>query len=220
MRGWLPCLSPRSIAAVRRHPAHEMLDTVRMIFTEKPHGAIHVVLFSSDADDELHSCGITRQRCAHLIESHYPMPTEKPYNRKHPIPPDLYDPARCAEPPGPQLLLGIEQFNRQEFFACHETLEAAWNAEPAPVRTLYKGILQVGVGCYHLLRHNYRGAVLKLRTGADYLEPFAPRCMGVEVGPLIAEARRLHDALVALGPERFDAVDLAMLPVVRLSLSS
>ena len=145
------------------------------------------------------------------------MPHEKPYNRKEPIPPELYDPARCAEPPGPLLLNGIEQFNRREYFECHETLEAAWNAEPAPVRTLYKGILQVGVGCYHLLRHNYRGATLKLRTGADYLEPFAPRCMGIEVSLLIGEARRLHDALTALGPERIGEVDLSLLPVVRLT---
>ena len=145
------------------------------------------------------------------------MPAEKPYNRKQPIPPELFDAARCAEPPGPALVLGIEQFNRREYFECHETLEAAWNAEPAPVRTLYKGILQVGVGCYHLLRHNYRGAVLKLRTGADYLEPFAPRCMGVEVGRLIADARRLHDELVALGPERLAEADLALLPVVQLT---
>ena len=142
---------------------------------------------------------------------------QRPYNARRPPPRDAELIARCSDPPPPELLLGIEQFNQHEYFECHETLEAAWNAEPAPVRTLYKGILQVGVGCYHLLRHNYRGAVLKLQTGADYLEPFAPRCMGVEVGQLIAEARRLHDTLVALGPEHMDEIDLALLPVARLT---
>ncbi len=124
--------------------------------------------------------------------------------------------SRCAETPLPGLLRGIEQFNQREYFECHETLELIWNAEPGPIRTLYKGILQVGVGCYHLLRHNYHGATVKLRSGADYLEPFAPRCMSVEVGRLIADARRLHAELVALGPERFEEVDLALLPIVRL----
>lgn len=123
---------------------------------------------------------------------------------------------RCGETPSPRLLRGIEQFNRREYFECHETLELIWNAEPGPIRILYKGILQVGVGCYHLLRHNYRGATIKLQSGADYLEPFTPRCMGVEVGKLIADARRLRADLVALGPERFEEVDLALLPVVRL----
>jgi len=141
---------------------------------------------------------------------------------KRPMPrsddaPDGEDAARrCGEAPSPGLLRGIEQFNRREYFECHETLELIWNAEPGPIRILYKGILQVGVGCYHLLRHNYRGATIKLKSGADYLEPFAPRCMGVEVGKLIADARRLRAELVALGPERFEEVDLALLPIVRL----
>ncbi|MEO7000745.1 MAG: DUF309 domain-containing protein [Ktedonobacterales bacterium] len=144
--------------------------------------------------------------------------------------------ARCALSPPAALLLGIEQFNRREYFECHETLEALWNVERAEARQagatatyhngrvsyigycddLYKGILQVGVGCYHLLRGNYRGAVLKLRAGADYLEPFAPRCQGVEVAQLIADARRLHTAITTLGPDRLAEGDLALLPIVRL----
>jgi predicted metal-dependent hydrolase len=124
---------------------------------------------------------------------------------------------RCGELPSAGLLHGIEQFNRREYFACHETLEAIWNAEPGAIRVLYKGILQVGVGCYHLLRENHRGALIKLQSGADYLEPFAPRCLGVEVGRLIADARRLRAELVALGPGRFHELDLALLPEVRLT---
>ena len=142
----------------------------------------------------------------------------------------------CERPPPPELLRGIEQFNHREYFECHETLEAMWHIErdlarafarapPAGERVsrpvycddLYKGILQVGVGCYHLLRNNYRGATIKLQSGADYLEPFVPRCMEVEVAQLIAEARRLREVVVALGPERLREVDLALLPVVSIT---
>jgi len=143
---------------------------------------------------------------------------------------------RCALPPPAALLRGIEQFNQRDFFECHETLEALWNVERAEARQagaptrlrdgrlsyvgycddLYKGILQVGVGCYHLLRDNRRGALLKLQSGADYLEPFGPRCQGVEVAQLIADARRLHAAIGALGPDRLAEVDHELLPLVRL----
>ena len=112
------------------------------------------------------------------------------------------------------LLRGIEQFNHREYFECHETLEGIWIKEQRPIRTLYKGILQVGVGCYHLLRNNYRGAVIKLDSGARYLEPFAPRCMGVDVARLIADARALHSALIRLGPDHFREVDLSLLPII------
>jgi predicted metal-dependent hydrolase len=123
----------------------------------------------------------------------------------------------CQEPSPPELLHGIEQFNHREYFECHETLEGLWNREPRPIRTLYKGILQVGVGCYHLLRGNYHGAVVKLGSGADYLEPFAPRCQGVEVARLISDARQLRARLIELGPEQFRAVDLKLLPLVHLA---
>lgn len=137
----------------------------------------------------------------------------------------------CRRPPPKALLKGIEEFNRREYFECHETLEALWNQErdsthrspveyPPPgasgCANLYKGILQVGVGCYHLLRRNYRGATVKLQSGADYLEPYSPVCMGVLVEQLIRDARSLHAALLALGPDHFTEVDLAQLPQVQL----
>lgn len=127
--------------------------------------------------------------------------------------------ARCGDAPSAELLTAIAQFNRRDYFECHETLETLWNAEPGVIRTLYKGILQVGVGCYHLLRGNYRGATIKLQTGADYLEPYAPHCLGVEVDTLIADARRLRAAIVAAGPDSLHTVDLALLPHLRVTPS-
>ena len=118
------------------------------------------------------------------------------------------------EVPSAAFLHGLEQFNQREYFECHETLEGIWNKEQRPIRTLYKGILQVGVGCYHLLRNNYRGATIKLDSGARYLEPFSPRCIGVDVAQLISDARTLHNAITRLGLEHFREVDLRLLPIV------
>jgi predicted metal-dependent hydrolase len=118
------------------------------------------------------------------------------------------------------LLHGIAQFNAREYFEAHETLENLWNAEPEIHRVFYKGILQVGVGCYHFLRGNYRGALLKLEAGANYLMPFAPRFMGVDVARLIADARRLHAAIRDAGPDGLDRVDRALLPDIALDESA
>lgn len=139
------------------------------------------------------------------------------YNRRESPGPEHRPRARCGDLAPAGLLRGIEQFNQREYFEAHETLEILWNAEPDAIRVLYKGILQVGVGCHHLLRGNYRGATLKLQTGADYLTAFAPRCMGVEVATLIADAQRLREAVVAAGPDHLAEVDRALLPIVRLS---
>jgi uncharacterized protein len=42
----------------------------------------------------------------------------------------------CDEPPPPDLLKGIAQFNRGEYFEQHETLERLWMVERRDVRRL------------------------------------------------------------------------------------
>jgi predicted metal-dependent hydrolase len=124
--------------------------------------------------------------------------------------------ARCGEAPPPGLLAGIAQFNAGAYWECHETLEELWRVEPDPVRYLYQGILQVGVGFYHLRRGNYRGAVNKLTGGLAYLAPSAPACLGVDVARLRAEAGAVLAAVSALGPARLAEYDASDLPRVWL----
>ena len=95
---------------------------------------------------------------------------------------------RCNEPPPPELLTGIAQFNAGDYWHCHETLETLWRSEPNPIRSLYQGILLIGVGYYHLHRHNRRGALVKLQQGLERLQPFRPACMGLDVEGLVLAA--------------------------------
>src|SRR5579875_1455724 len=105
----------------------------------------------------------------------------------------------CDGEPSPALLLGIEQFNQGLFFEQHETLEDAWIEESGRVRYLYQGILQVGVGFFHLQRGNYRGATALLQRGIGYLGRFVPACLDVDVARLILEAGRALSELERLG---------------------
>lgn len=127
---------------------------------------------------------------------------------------------RCGETPPPDLLIGIAQFNSGAYWDCHETLEDLWRVEPDHLRYLYQGILQVGVGFYHLRRGNWRGAVNKLRSGLAYLEPSAPHCLGLDVARLRAEAGAILDALEATGPARLDEYDASTLARVHLATES
>lgn len=120
----------------------------------------------------------------------------------------------CEGPPDEALLRGAALFNRRAFYAQHEVFEDAWRAESGPVRDLYRGILQVGVGCYHLSRGNHRGACNLLRYGLARLEPFEPACLGVDVAALRAAAARVLAALEELGPERVAEFDEQLLPRV------
>jgi predicted metal-dependent hydrolase len=121
------------------------------------------------------------------------------------------------EPPEelPDLVLkGIEEFNRGEFFECHEFLEEAWMQESGRVRYLYQGILQVGVGFYHLKNGNWRGATGLLRNGTVRLKEFEPETLGVDVAKLIRESERCLQELETLGRERISEFDATKIPKV------
>lgn len=89
------------------------------------------------------------------------------------------------------VLIGIRLFNQGDFFAAHEALENAWRAEAGEIRSLYQGILQVGVGCYHLQRGNLSGAEHLFSRGINLLKGFTQQPVGVNVSRLLADAEAL-----------------------------
>ena len=122
----------------------------------------------------------------------------------------------CGEPAPARLVEGIAQFNRGEYFEQHETLELLWRAEPRDVRRLYQGILQIGVACLHLQRLNHHGAVYMLTRGSRYLQPFTPRCQGVDVAALIDAAAAALEEVHRLGAGRLAEFDWRLAPRVTL----
>jgi predicted metal-dependent hydrolase len=122
-----------------------------------------------------------------------------------------------VEAPGrlPDLALkGIEEFNRGEFYQCHEYLEEAWMQEPQRVRFLYQGILQVGVGFYHQQNGNWRGATGLLRNGTHRLKEFEPETLGIDVAKLVRECERCLEELEGLGREQVREFDQSLIPKV------
>ena len=124
--------------------------------------------------------------------------------------------ARCDEPPPQELLHAIEEFERGEYFEQHETLETLWRGTRTPIRDLYHGILQIGVGLHHLRRGNFHGANVLLEEGIERLRPFAPSCQRVDVAALIRDATRTRQRVIELGPGQLARFDWSEPPRVRL----
>jgi predicted metal-dependent hydrolase len=116
----------------------------------------------------------------------------------------------------PLLLAGVEQFNDGYFFEAHETWEELWLPSPWPARNFLQGIIQLAAAFVHLMRHEYPGTVRLLDAGLKKIEGFPPDFLGIDGVRLVAEARRARDALIALGPERFEKWDLRHIPRLHL----
>ena len=133
----------------------------------------------------------------------------------------FHPPARWIEgwdaAPPPLLCRGVAEFNRREYWECHETLEVLWRSEPRPVRDLYQGVLQVGVAFHHLMNRNYPGALKLLRRGLPRLRDLPEVCQGLHAAELHRDARAVHDHIVALGPDRVAEFDVDTLPRIVLA---
>jgi uncharacterized protein len=101
---------------------------------------------------------------------------------------------------------GIDEFNRQAFYDCHDTLELIWmNAETAE-KPFYQGILQVAVGFYHLGNLNWRGGAILLGEGIGRLRRFEPTYQGVVVDDLVDQSMDWLTLVQSVGPEGLEQV--------------
>jgi len=122
----------------------------------------------------------------------------------------------CEESPSGELLRALGEFNRGDWFECHETLEELWAGASGNIRDFFQGTLQIAVALHHWRNGNFKGAILLLASGAEYLRRAGPVCQRVDVSQLLASAGRLEDALQALGPARMAELDPDLVPRMRL----
>jgi uncharacterized protein len=99
-------------------------------------------------------------------------------------------------------LEGVAQFNAQEFYPCHDTLESLWMDACEPDKTFYQGILQIAVGCYHLYNYNWQGAVILLGEGIKRLREYQPIYEGVDVSQLISQSFNLLQGLQQINKDQ------------------
>ncbi len=88
-------------------------------------------------------------------------------------------------------LQGINEFNRQEYYACHDTLEALWMDSIDPDKKFYQGVLQIAVACHHLQNHNLKGAAILLGEGIGRLRYYQPVYAKIDVTELIQSSHHL-----------------------------
>ncbi|MCK6594105.1 MAG: DUF309 domain-containing protein [Bacteriovoracaceae bacterium] len=68
---------------------------------------------------------------------------------------------------------GVELFNAQKYWECHEDLEHHWLEEPGPLRNVYWAIIQVAAAMIHYRDGNLtgaRGLIFKAKQKFDRCE--------------------------------------------------
>jgi predicted metal-dependent hydrolase len=98
----------------------------------------------------------------------------------------------------PRLQKGIDEFNQQLFFECHETLEEIWLEEHSDDRRFYQGVIQIAAGYFKWQQNVPAGALKLWRMGLEKLEPYGPVHLGVDLASLADVVREhLHELELA-----------------------
>jgi predicted metal-dependent hydrolase len=120
----------------------------------------------------------------------------------------------CEQKPCDELRQAIAEFNRGDWFQCHETLEELWVGAKGELRDFYQGVLQIAVALHHWRNGNFKGALILLKSGGECLDRVPPVCLGVDVASLRTAAGVLREALCALGEERMAELAAPLIPVI------
>lgn len=120
----------------------------------------------------------------------------------------------CNMPLPSGILEGIRLFNDGEFYECHEVIEHEWHAERGPIRQLYQGILQIGVGFHHARGGNHRGAVLLLTDGIAKVSGFLPACSGIDTASLVSQSQVCLDSIVTMDHGNLAGFDWDLVPAI------
>ena len=86
---------------------------------------------------------------------------------------------------------GIDLFNAEEYFECHEVLEEVWTFSQEPDRWFLQSLIHFAVGLYHHGRGNRNGATRQLRKGLRKIQGYLPEWDGVRTDEIEGEIRRV-----------------------------
>jgi len=80
---------------------------------------------------------------------------------------------------------GIELFNKADFFSTHDFFEECWIESDREERFFFQGMVQVSVGCYHLISGNFRGSLNQLKKGTKKLRSYLPSNRNIDLENLV-----------------------------------
>jgi predicted metal-dependent hydrolase len=117
----------------------------------------------------------------------------------------------------PLYLEGIKHFNVCDFFESHEVWEELWTEYRGPSRKFYQGLIQAAVALFHFGNGNIRGARKLYHSVKDYLEPYRPNHMGLNVDKFMTELTTCMAEVIA-STEEFPNIEIVgdLIPEIHL----
>jgi hypothetical protein len=90
---------------------------------------------------------------------------------------------------------GIKLFNNADFFSAHDFFESCWIECDKADKLFFQGMVQISVGCYHLISGNQKGCLSQFRKGIEKLRVYLPSHKNINLEPLVRKIELLSESL-------------------------
>ncbi|MEW6196151.1 MAG: DUF309 domain-containing protein [Bacteroidota bacterium] len=114
------------------------------------------------------------------------------------------------------ILQGIELFNSADFYSAHDFFEELWFESDSNDRLFLQGMVQVSVGCYHLISGNYKGALSQLTKSKEKLSKYPPVFYGIDLKKLINQIELLVEEITRFNFEKNERREINNVPVIQI----
>ncbi len=94
-----------------------------------------------------------------------------------------------------QLCRGVQFFNQEEFYACHDVIEDVWLQESSEIRPFLQGVIQAAVAFYHYQHGKCGAARLMLQWAIQKLQEYPEEYQGLRIVPFVKALKNWKSAL-------------------------
>lgn len=117
----------------------------------------------------------------------------------------------------PEYVLGIDHFNAHEFFEAHEVWEDIWARTTGRNQLFYKGLIHAAVALHHFGNGNRHGARKVWGSCLQYLTPYRPKNLGLDVAEFLEQMQRCFAPLDPAAASEQHPLDETLIPSIELN---
>lgn len=110
----------------------------------------------------------------------------------------------------------IEQFNKGEYYECHDLLEEIWMEDKR--NKFLQGLLQLAVAVYHFENGNISGSRALFNSSSKYLQPYRPKHWDLDLEVIIKYIEKALSILPDKKKISLDEIKKIEFPKIELKL--
>jgi predicted metal-dependent hydrolase len=97
----------------------------------------------------------------------------------------------------PEFYKGLDYFNRQFYYECHDVWEEIWGEAKGKEKVFYQALIMAAVSLYHFGNENLEGALSCYRKALNESRKLPDQFLGLNIGELMAKLGDFYSGMAA-----------------------